>query len=363
MSESLPQPRVRILCGGAVLPTPVSASITANSSYHASTFALTFAISRAELAWWDVPPPWVVDVQVSTDGVGFSTLITGEVDSVDLDVASGLLGLAGRDFTAALIEARTMETFQNQTASQIAQTIATRHGLSAVVTPTTALAGVFYQQDHIRLSLGEFARARTEWDILTYLAQHEGYDVWVQGTTLHFQPQPSPGTADFAVTLTRGPGGSLDANVEHLRCLRALTLAKDIEVEVRSWNSRRQYGFTKSARAIGAKVAAVQPASNQVGTTTQRYVFVRPNLTEDQALQLAQQMLEQLGRQERNVEIVMPGETSLSPRSQVAIVGTGSSFDQGYWVDSIERHIDMHSGFRQTLRLKNHSPVSQVVLS
>lgn len=94
-----------------------------------------------------------------------------------------------------------------------------------------------------------------------------------------------------------------------------------------------------------------------MGTGTQRYIFVRPNLTEDQALQLAQTTAEQITRQERHVEIEMPGELTLSPRSQVAITGTGTSFDQSYWVDSIHRQVSM-AGFRQTLRLTNHSPQS-----
>lgn len=355
-------PRVRVLANGEALPTPLSASITSNSYYHASEFALTFAASARAGAWWDVSPPWVLDVQVSTDGASYSTLLSGEADTIAYDAATHMLSVAGRDFVAALIETKTQESFQNQTASEIAKTIAARHNLSADVAATTALAGTFYQQDHVRLTLGQFARATTEWDILTYLAQNEGFDVWVEGRTLYFQPQPAPGSPDFTVAVTTTPDGATLANVEQLRCLRALTLAKDIQVEVHSWDSRHQRGFTKTARAIGAKTAAIQKASNQVGTVTQRYVFVRPNLTEDQALQLAQRMLEQLGRQERNVEIEMPGEMTLSPRSQVAVTGTGTSFDQLYWVDSIRREITV-KGFRQSLRLKNHSPLSQVVLS
>ena len=355
-------PRLLVLSGGAALPAPVSASVTSNSYYHASEFELRFAASSAAGGWWDVAPPWVVEVQVSTDGIGYTPLLTGEVDSVDFDLATLTVALAGRDFTAALIEAKTQESFQNQTASEIAKTIAARHNLAAEVAPTTTLAGTFYQQDHVRTSLGQFARARTEWDILTYLAQHEGFDVWIDGRTLFFQPQAQPGSPDFTIAVSTTPAGAVVANVEQLRCLRALTLAKDIQVEVHSWNSRQQRGFTRSARAIGAKVAAIQKASNQVGTTTQRYVFVRPNLTEDQALQFARAMLEQIGRQERNIEVEMPGETLLSPRSQIALTGTATSFDQIYWVDRIHRQVTMQ-GFRQSLRLKNHSPLSQVVLS
>ena len=417
MSGSVLTPRVRVLSNGVALPTPLSASVTTNSYYHASEFSLEFAASAQAGAWWDVSPPWVLDVEFSTDGATFTTLISGEVDNLDFDAAAHTLSLTGRDFVAVLIESKTQETFQNKTASEIVQIIAARHNLIASVAPTstvasqaypqeyvsvptqnpqaqkdaallealwvaqatgltssdgspqspsvaqtTALAGTFYQQDHTRITLGQFSRAQTEWDLLTYLAQHEGFDLWVQGRTIYFQPQQTQTKPDFTVAVLTGADGMTVGNVERLQLSRALTLAKDIQVDVRSWNSRQHRGFTKSVRAIGAKVAAIQPASNQVGTTTQRYVFVRPNLTEDQALQFAQTMAEQLGRHERNVEFDMPGELVLSARSQIAVTGTGTSFDQSYWVDSIHRQIAM-GGFRQSVRVKNHSPLSQVALS
>lgn len=353
-------PRAQVLDSGTVLPGLIGASVTTNSYYHAGSFALLFAASAQAGMWWDREPPWVLDTQLSTDGASFTTMITGEVDEIEYDPAAGTVHMTGRDFIAAMIESKTQETFQNQTSSQIVQTIAARHGLTADVTATTTLAGTFYQQDHTRLSQGSFTRVRTEWDILVYLAQQEGFDLWVQGRTIYFQPQRTQTSPDFTVAFV---GTDLvAANVERATFSRAYTLAKDIEVEVISWNSRTARQIKRTARAIKAKVAAVQPASNQVGVQTQRYVFRRPNLTGDQAQQYAQTMLEQISRHERNASFEMVGELTLTPRSQIAVTGTGTTFDQTYWVDSIERRIDM-GGFRQSLHLKNHSPVSEVALS
>ncbi len=343
MSGAVSSPLVRVLADGVALPGPLTASVLCNGHFHAGEFSLSFAASSGMGAWWDLSPPAVLDVQVSTDGIGFTTLITGEVDQVEYDVGTGLVLLAGRDFVAAMIEAPTQETFQNRTSSEIAEAIARRHGLAAEVAATSTLAGTFYQQDHVRSSLGAFARARTEWDLLTWLAQHEGYDVWVQGRTLYFQPLPQPGLPDFTVLVGNDANGVTVANVEQLRCTRALTLAKGAQVEVHSWSSRQQRAFTRTARAGAAG-------------TARRYVVVRPNLAEDQAAAMARTMLEQVGRQERIIEVEMPGETALTPRSQVAVMGTGSSFDQSYWVDWIHRQVSM-AGFRQSLRLKNHSPL------
>ena len=361
MSGTILVPRVRVLSNGQPLPTPIGVEITTNNYYHPSDYSITWAASSAPGMWWDVEPPWVLDVQLSTDGSTFTTLITGEVDQTTVSVKEGLVSVTGRDYIAAFIESVTQELFANQTASEIATTLAARHNLAAVVTPTTTLAGTFYVQDHARTTHGQFSRPRTEWDLLTYLAQREGFDVWVQGRTLYFQKQVAPNKPDFTIAVDAAAGVTV-ANVEQLHMARALTLAKDIQVDVRSWNSRRKAGFTKSVRAIGAKVANVAASANQVGVQSQRYVFVRPNLTEQQALTLAQTMLEQLSRHERNIEVEMPGETALTARSLVALTGTGTTFDQNYWIDSMQRRVTAQ-GFRETLKLKNHSPGSQVVLS
>ena len=100
----------------------------------------------------------------------------------------------GRDLTARLLDARTQETFSNQTASQIAETLAARHGLTPNVTATQTLAGRYYAADHDRLTLGQFSRATTEWDLLTFLAAREGFEAYVSGQTLTFAPcrQPAP---------------------------------------------------------------------------------------------------------------------------------------------------------------------------
>ena len=54
-----------------------------------------------------------------------------------------------------------------------------------------------------------------------------------------------------------------------------------------------------------------------------------------------------------------PGEIALTPRDMVKLQGTGTSFDQTYYIASIDRSISFDEGFRQTMRLKNTSPRSQ----
>jgi hypothetical protein len=66
-----------------------------------------------------------------------------------------------------------------------------------------------------------------------------------------------------------------------------------------------------------------------------------------------------LTRHERVLQATMPGELTLSPRSLLTLTGTGTAFDQTYFVDTIERSINFESGFIQHIRAKNSSPRTQ----
>jgi hypothetical protein len=91
-------------------------------------------------------------------------------------------------------------------------------------------------------------------------------------------------------------------------------------------------------------------------------VVVRPNLTEDQAQQLANQMAHEITLHERTVSVEMPGEITLTPRTMFKLQGTKTSFDQVYYCSSIERHMTFDEGFTENIRLKNSSPRTQATV-
>lgn len=342
---------------GHVLPGAEAMTVETNSYYRADHFTLTFAISAGPPGWWDQEPPWVLDVQVSLDeGRSWTSLIIGEVDHMTVSLQTGTLVMEGRDLSARLIETKTQEAFINQTSSEVAAAIVARHAVDGftapVITPTTTLVGRYYIEDHVDGTLDQFSRATTEWDLLTFLAQREGFDVFMQGTTLHFQPITLPTANPYIVQWDADNGSSVPRmNVTTLRMERSLTLAKDIEVWVRSWATQQGRGFTKKAKATGAK---------SKGGAPQRYVFVRPNLTEKDAQDLANQLAIDLTKHERVIEFDQPGSLTLTPRNIVRLQGTNTSFDQTYFIDHINRSLSFHEGFRQSVRCKNSSPRSQV---
>jgi len=271
-------PRLRIIANGTALRDVISAEVFANNHYAADRFSAAIALSGspwASAASWADEPDVLLDIQFSLDaGASFKSLIIGTVDSVSIDPVIGEIRFDGRDLTGALIETRTQETFTNRTASEVATILANRHNLTPVVTSTTSPVGRYYQNEHDRITLGSFSRATTEWDLLVFLAQQESFDVFVSGTELHFQPaNPTP---DLIQSIRA-------ADLINLRLERSLTLARDIEVVVKSWNSRNQSAFTQTARAARRSSGTGQHGQSRSGPP-QRYVFVRPNLTQDAAL-------------------------------------------------------------------------------
>ena len=351
---SVRHPRLQVLANGSPLAGVREAEVSANSHFGASRFSVAIALG-ADPQWtadyWSAQSSVTLEVQVGfvPDGAPDSaaawvSLILGAADTVDIEFPEQLVRVQGRDLTAALLTARTQETFANQTSSEIAATIAARQNLTPVVTTTSTLAGRYYELEHDQLTLGQFSRASTEWDLLVFLAQQEGFDVFVEGSSLYFQPPQADPTSPNA-TLRPVATANGSANLIDLRMERCLALAGNVGVTVKSWNSRQGIAYTQSAGNAGAAQA-------------QNYQLVRPNLLPDQASALAQNWLGMLIQHERVITAHMPGELVLTPRSVVALEGTGTAFDQIYYVDTIERQIRFNGGFVQHVRAKN-STVAQ----
>jgi phage protein D len=345
-------PRLRLLVNGRQVDGVLEAEVVSNSYYSADCFRTSIALgadSWANGCYWSSVTGVTVNLQFSLDGNGpCETAIEGFADRIALDVVGGSVQLSGRDFTASLIEAPIQETFSNRTASEIATIFALRHGLLPLVYPTTQPVGRFYQGDHESITLDRFSRSATEWDVLVYLARQEGFDVFVQGRALYFRPAPDLSACDLVLR---------PADLTSLHLARSLNLARTIQVTVRSWNSLQQSAFSETM------IGSLESTPEAIDQTPLEYTVVRPNLTPEMALSMASQHLHEITRHERIVDFTMPGELSLTPRSTVLLDGTNSAFDQRYFVDRIERRLDLRSGFTQRVRACNSSPRLETALA
>ncbi|HUB91407.1 MAG TPA: hypothetical protein VMA74_16915 [Dyella sp.] len=275
-------------------------------------------------------------------------VLVGNVDDVHYDPLQRTLELTGRDLASLLIDAKTTETFRNQTASQIATTLAQRHGLTPVVTATSDKAGKYYQIDHIQLTDGH-----TEWDLLTWLAAQTGYVVYVKGHELHFEPAPDPAQAPvYPIVWTPADDTqSFQCTAEQLSFSRTLTVGNTITVTVRSWNQKQRHGFSETYPTGRAK--GIRP-----GTATspaQQYFVVIPNLTPDQAVKAAKAKYNDLIKQEMRLSAVMPADGTLSINNVIQVTGTGTVYDQNYFPESIVRRMGIDEGYVMSVSARNHS--------
>ena len=320
-------PQVSVFVNGQTIPGIIDVEISANNHLAADRYRLRASLSATGYATW-VGDTMDVEIRAGLAGA-WRSLITGEADRLEFDVGRGEVHVEGRDLTSRFIEARTQESFENQTASDIAATLAARRGLIPVVTPTTAIVGRDYQSSYSRMTLDQHARATTEWDLLIRLAEGEGFDVWVDGQMLYFAPPDQT-----ASTLLLTPRDCLSVRLERL-----MSLSGGVSVSVKSWDCRGQTGV-------------LQTASSASDGEPRSYVVVRPNLSAGAAQAEAQRLLTQMCQHARGVCVEMPGDLTTQPRDILVLAETNTDFDGVWTVTGVERRISFGGGFVQTVEAR-----------
>ena len=360
------RPRGLVKLGGEVVHGWVSWETNNNVFSSADTFRVEFALKALPIqfdeTWWAEQTTIQVEIYGGFPNypdnyaeVDLIKLLTGNVDHIDYNPVTNTVMVQGRDLSALLIDTKTSEKFPNQTSSQIAETLAARHGLTPVVTATTTRAGTYYEIDHVALNV-----ERSEWDLLTYLATQEQFVVYVRGSELHFEPKPSATGVPYLIQWQPPkPGaGSPVANLKQLKFSRDLTIAKGITVTVRSWHQQGGKAYTKTWPTKIAR--GVQPG--QSAPAAQNYYFTIPNKTPDEALAIAQQKYAELIQHEMKLDAMMPADNDLDVTTVIVVEGTGTAFDQVYYPESITRFMSISDGYNMTVKAKNLSPGNQPVL-
>ena len=240
-----------------------------------------------------------------------------------------------------MLDNKVTVTYQDKRASDIVTLIAKSHGLTPNVQQTAAhITGSFYE-----ILNAVHAQQRSEWDLLVMLAKKEGFDVWVSGHTLNFQP-PLALTADPYVLMWSDFGqGNRVSNMLDLKLKRSETIARGIIVNVQSWNQAQ-------GRVFKASVPP-KPKSGKVSPLV--YNFTPPNLNQQQVNAFANAKLHEVTRHEMGITVALPADNLLSVRGLVRLVGTGTAFDQIYYPISITRHISKENGYKMEFEAKNQS--------
>ncbi|MDE8348941.1 MAG: hypothetical protein POG74_05575 [Acidocella sp.] len=292
--------------------------------YSADRFTIELAMGAAPLfsaGYYSELGLAEITIEVANYPAGFSGLITGQIDNIRIDFTTSLVKLSGRNLSARLIDAEISDTFVNQTSSQIAETLALRHGLVPNVTVTSTPIGQYYELDHARSVLGLHSRSGNAWDLMAQLAQLENFSLSVVGKILNFLPPLLLQAAFLNVQ------SCIDLSFDMATTLPTTAIVK-------SWNTRNKIALNHSVGGMSG------------GITT----LIKPNLTSEQAQLIATNHLLMLTLHSRIMKAKIPGELSMMPGTAILLAGTGSSFDQMYVVDSIVREISVKDGFTQTIR-------------
>ena len=274
---------------------------------------------------------------ISGDGSPtWTRMITGAVDRINLDPVSGQVSLSGRDHAARLIDLPLQKSYLNKTSSEVAHELAQLCGLTEDVDPTKDLVGQYYQIQHTKASFGGFSRHGNGWDLLAELAELEGYDLWVDGTTLHFKQAVVGGDNLYDVTYTPAAMGTASPHltISDLSMERSLGLSGTLQVTVASWNSRQRL-----------QVTGTYPMEQTEGA--RQFLVLKPNMLPDDAAALAKSTYSRLRSHQRIITGTMAGEVSLTTRDRLRVTGTGTGWDCIYTIDRIEREMSLLNGFVQ----------------
>ena len=346
-----------------VVPGWISWECDNNAHYSADTFRVTFAAQGLPI---DMGMAWMLaqsflNVEIlagfPADPTNFNaneltSLIIGRADEVHYDPLQNTVEITGRDYTSAFIDAKTMETWKNKTVTDVVNALATRHGMKANVATIKTQIGTYADIDHVRL-----ADQRTEWDLLIWLAHEAQCDLWVNGTTLYFQPQIDPTKQDYYLLQWVARDGINtfvpQGNMIDLKLSHNMTIGKGIQVLVKSWHGTFKNSFSASypGQPKTVKVGKATPVSN-----TQNYVYSIPGLDVKGCLQKAEALYNEIAKQEMQLDATLPGDNILNNRVIVKLVGTGTAFDQVYYPSSVHRSMSMDEGYRMTVRARNLSP-------
>ncbi|UNO48053.1 phage late control D family protein [Alicyclobacillus acidoterrestris] len=221
--------------------------------------------------------------------------------------------LQGRNQIAPFMDTDMTNKYPNLTSSAIVSTLAEQHGLSTQITPTYTTAGTYYKNDNTSLT-----SSQSQWDLIMFLANQEGFIANVSGNTLFFGPQ-SKLVASKPVVYTWGE------NIYSLTLSRAPHASRDIKVTVYSWQPGKKTRISGTAEQPSGYIPRVGTNINQRAAYQETYYV--PGLTKQQATQRAESILQQLSMTEITGEFTSYGNPIINEYQPVQFKSVGKGID------------------------------------
>jgi len=343
LNASVGAPRLRAQIAGLDVGSVIHAELASRGSFKSSTFELTISITEGALNIFAIGLLTAkVDVKVFIYSRGSSAgrpVVEGFADSISVDQVNGTARLIGRDYSSVLIDSMFQKSYCNQTASEIAKSIAIRHGFEANIGATLSMAGSYQDGNYNQILLNAHSRIISEWDLLTELAGREQFELFLDGNTLVFSS---------AATLSRS-NILIDVNsVMGIRFHRRMPLTDQTTLTVKSWNCWLGQALHQSSGQ--SKTQSTETSADFNDDPNVEIAIIRPNLTSQGAEQLAVKAASLLNEQNLTVQVTTPGDTTIKPLDLMTVTGSDSAFDSDYIVTSVRRQFSTTSGFVQYIQ-------------
>ena len=294
-----------------------SGSVHFTATKKSSTFDVKIPLNTpgAEQAFGPSLGDNTTSVIVTTRGQT-ATLITGEIDDVDIDyMGEQMINISGRDASAKLHDMLSAEKWINKMPHEIITDLAGRVGLSTNVDPLAIKMQRIVQQDYTKMT-----------DNITYasvihkLSEFMGANWNVVGNTLNIVAGPSKGNG-YPINYSRDSYGRIVTDALELRVKRNLQAGKPVRVTTKSWHHHEKKVFT-GQNTIGGQ------------GTPRDYVYHLPNLTQEHVDQHAKAKSKDHARNELELTAKLVGDPSIDPTAPINLQGT--LFAQSFTIDSLE---------------------------
>lgn len=257
----------------------------------------------------------------------------GVADTIELDFANSVLTMEGRDRSAVLQESFTHAQFRNSTVTGVVKEIAEKHKLEPnIVDPGTSIGTIFSEE---RIDFENVPSAGyNDWDLLTRMAEHDGYTVFVSDGKLNYVPIEH---ADDVVLFEYG------VNLMNLKARRNLSTANSrvtvemASVQVQDKDSAYVSAGSKSRKSAGDGLSAVYRFTDFPSRDPETLGLIAEGL----ALMYAQM--------EHLVTFETTGHTRQKLSNKILIRGTGSIFDREYKCTGIDWQFGWDYGWNASI--------------
>lgn len=285
------------------------------------------------------------EVEVSLGYVSaLSPILTGEITGMDLEVSAGeppILVVRGYDRRHRLLRGGNTRSFVKAKDSAIAAQIAMDQGLTAAVVETEVIHEYVLQH------------GQTDLEFLNQRAAAIGYEVVVEGKTLHFRPHQNGDGVKLSL--------SLDADVIDFHPqLSARSQAG--EVTVRGWDPKSKAAVIGKARiddpswtsSGDGPVFGPKAADSKFGKAVVALVDQAVR-SQGEADAIARGQLENMALSFIKGEGTCVGRTDLRAGITVELTGLGKRFSGAYYVTSVAHSYSPRRGYRTGFTVRRNA--------